>query len=125
MSQAASQYAAFVRDIAKSRRVWTIRDDGGFPAPKTSGGIRAMPFWSSRSSVERIITSVPAYADFQPFEITWDAFRDKWLIDLERDGLFVGVNWSGPRALGYDIAPKDIRQSIEHELSKSDNTAID
>ena len=122
MSQAASQYAAFARDVAEHGRVWTLRDDGGFPSPKTPDGNRAMPFWSSLSRVERIIATVTAYAGFQPFEISWDLFRDKWLPGLERDGLLVGVNWSGPRALGYDLAPKDVRARIEYELSNPNAT---
>lgn len=118
MSQAASQYAAFARDVAENGRVWTVRDNDGFPAPKTPEGNRAMPFWSSLSRVERIIATVPAYASFQPFEIAWELFRDNWLPGLERDGVLVGVNWSGPRALGYDIAPKDVRARIDYELTK-------
>lgn len=122
MSQAASQYGAFARDVAEHGRVWTVRDDGGFPAPKTTDGHRAMPFWSSLSRVERIIDTVPAYAGFEPFEITWDIFRDNWLPGLERDGLRVGVNWSGPRALGYDLAPEDVRARIDYELTKRNAT---
>ncbi len=122
MSQAASQCSAFARDVAKHGLVWTVRDDGGFPAPKTTDGNRAMPFWSSLSRVDRIIATVPAYAGFQPFQISWDLFRDNWLPGLERDGILVGVNWSGPRALGYDVAPKDVRARIDYELSKQKNT---
>jgi len=122
MSQAASQYAAFARDVAEHGSVWTIRDEGGFPSPKTSDGNRAIPFWSSLSRVERIIATVPAYAGFHPFEITWELFRDNWLPGMERDGLLVGVNWSGPRAVGYDIAPKDVRARIDYELSKTSAT---
>ncbi|HEY2787522.1 MAG TPA: DUF2750 domain-containing protein [Fimbriiglobus sp.] len=113
MSQAASQAWAFYRDVAKSRVVWTVRDDGGFPAPKTSSGQRAQPFWSSRSRVEKIIKNVPAYADFEPYEITWDDFCEKWVPGMTKDGLLVGVNWSGKRAVGYDIEPERLKQSVE------------
>jgi hypothetical protein len=53
MSAAASQAAAFYREVAKMRVVWTIKDAGGFPAPQTSEG-RAQPFWSSRGERERM-----------------------------------------------------------------------
>ena len=108
MSQAASQYAAFWRDVKKNRRVWTVKDGGGFPAPKTRTGQRAMPFWSTLSRVQRIVRTVPAYAGFIPHEISWEEFRDYWLKELVADGYLVGVNWSGPRAIGYDMAPADI-----------------
>jgi Protein of unknown function (DUF2750) len=58
-----------------------------------------MPFWSSRSRVEKIIASVPAYADFRPLRLTLDEFQSGWLDDLERDGLLIGINWSGPNAI--------------------------
>lgn len=118
MTQAASQWAAFARDVAKNRRVWTVEDDVGHPAPMTSSGKRAMPFWSSLRRVETIIKKVPAYAGFRPVEVSWEKFRDVWLVDLERDGLLIGVNWSGPRALGYDIEPKDVRTRVEYEIAR-------
>jgi hypothetical protein len=120
MSQAASQYAAFAGVVAANRKVWTVIDDGGYPAPKTPDGKRAQPFWSSPSRVEHIIATVPAYAGFRPVEFSWEQFRDEWLPDLESEGLLIGTNWSGPRAVGYDIAPKDVLARIEYELSKSE-----
>jgi hypothetical protein len=113
MSQASSQAWAFYRDVAKSRVVWTIRDAGGYPAPKTQEGRRAQPFWSTRSRVERIIKSVPAYAGFAPEEIPWETFCSTWVPGLTRDGLLVGVNWSGKRAVGYDMEPEALRLNVE------------
>jgi hypothetical protein len=117
MSQAASQWSAFAREVAKSLRVWTVRDKDGFPAMSTSDGKPAQPFWSSLSRVERIVHTVVAYSSFQPHELSWNEFRDRWLPGLERDGLVVGVNWSGPRATGYDIEPSAVRERIEYEIS--------
>jgi hypothetical protein len=98
MSQAASQWAAFAREVAAHRRLWTIKDDGGFPAPLTKCGTRSQPFWSSLSRVERIIRNVPAYSAFTPYELSWEEFRDNWIPGLTKDGIQVGVNWSGPGA---------------------------
>lgn len=113
MSQAASQAAAFYRDVARNQKVWTVRDTHGFPAPKTPDGARAQPFWSSLARAERVVSAVPAYKGFVPVEISWLEFREKWLPALERDGLKVGLNWSGPRAVGYDREPSGVRQSVE------------
>lgn len=112
MSNAASHAAAFRRDIARTKQVWTIEDDEGFPAPKV-GDRRSMPFWSTRSRVEKIIASVEAYKGFRPHEVSLAEFEDEWLEDLERDGLLVGVNWSGPDATGYDVEPADVREWLE------------
>ncbi len=62
MSQAAAQAQAFYREVAKTGKLWTVRDQRGFPQPMTNDGYRAQPFWSSLSRVQRIVKNVPAYA---------------------------------------------------------------
>ena len=113
MSQAASQAWAFYREVATIRIVWTVRDDGGFPAPLTSSGKRAQPFWSSRSRVERIFKTVPAYAGFVPYAVSWADFCEKWVPEFVRDDMLLGVNWSGKRAVGYDIEPENLVRSVQ------------
>jgi hypothetical protein len=116
MSQAASQATAFYREVAEKRTLWTLRDSGGFPAPLKPNGERAQPFWSSRSRVERIVKSVAAYAGFEPFEVTWEEFRDAWVTRLANDGIKVGVNWSGKAAVGYDLEPAWVVRAVKAEI---------
>ena len=123
MSQAASQWAVFAREVAAHRRLWTVEDDVGYPAPLTSSGARAQPFWSSLSRVERIIRTVPAYSVFRPREVPWNEFRDRWIPDFIKDGTKIGVNWSGPRATGYDIDPADVQTRVEYEISQLPTSA--
>jgi hypothetical protein len=113
VSQAGSQAWAFYREVAATRVVWTIRDDGGFPAPLNHSGERAQPFWSPRSRVEWIIKNVPAYSRFSPYEISWDDFRSRWASGLTNDGVLVGVNWSGQRAVGYDVGPEELVRCVQ------------
>jgi hypothetical protein len=119
MSQAASQAEAFYREVATQLVVWTLRDHAGFPAPRTSTGQRAQPFWSSRERVEKIINTVPAYAGFEPVEISWATFRDAWIPGMTRDGLLVGINWSGERATGYDLLPADVKANVEARMGNN------
>ena len=118
MSQSASQAAAFYRQVAKEGKVWTVRDSGGFPAPISSSGQRAQPFWSSLTRVEKIIKTVPAYAAFEPYVISWDDFAKKWVPGLTHDKILVGVNWSGLRAVGYDLEPETVKKAVEFYLPK-------
>lgn len=110
--QSASQAAAFYREVSERGLVWTIRDKDGFPAPLNASGERAQPFWSSRARVERIIATVAAYRGFTPIEIKLDVFLERWVPGLTRDGILVGVNWTGDRATGYDIAPAQVAECI-------------
>lgn len=121
MEQSASQAHAFYKDVAKNKKVWTIRDEGGYPAPKTRTGQRSQPFWSTLSRVQKIIKNVPAYNDFEPVELSWDEFRDKWLPGLTKDGLLVGVNWSGKNATGYDLDAPWVRECVEIQIKELAN----
>lgn len=112
MSQSAAAAAEFYRDVARSGRLWAIRDSGGFPAPSDSTGQRSMPFWSSVSRAQRVIDTVPAYRGFVVHELSVKDFRDSWLPGLRRDGLLVGINWSGSRATGYDVDPDAVLANL-------------
>jgi hypothetical protein len=125
MGQSASQAHAFYREVAKNRQLWTCRDAGGFPQPKTSFGGRAQPFWSSLSRVQRIIKNVPAYGVFVPHELTWTEFLSKWVHDLKSHGVKVGVNWSGKGAVGYDLEPDDVVKAVEACIQEIQYEEID
>jgi hypothetical protein len=112
MSVAAAQAEAFYGETLTERVVWSVRDAGGCPAPITPSGYQAMPFWSKRSRADRITQNVRAFAGMEPFEITLEEWRDKWLPDLEQDGIRVGLNWSGKRAVGYDIPVADLLRNL-------------
>jgi hypothetical protein len=52
-------------------------------------------------------------AGVQPVELSLQEFTEKWLRGLEKDGLHVGLNWTGPRAAAYDLEPSRVRPVIE------------
>lgn len=87
-----------------------MEDANGIPAPLVDGGRRAMPFWSTRQRVERVISAVPAYAGFVPRRLSLAEFESRWLAGMERDGLLVGINWSGAGATGYDVEPATVAE---------------
>jgi hypothetical protein len=122
MSISGAHADAFFQEVLREGQVWAIRDSSGIPAPQGAGGVRAMPFWSLASRAEKIITTVDAYAGFETFGIPLDEWRSRWLPGLERDGLFLGLNWSGPRATGYDIEPVSAMASLAaREASSRDH----
>lgn len=112
MSVSAAQADAFYREILREGEVWGIQDSGGFPAPENMAGQRAMPFWSLRSRAERVIAAVDAYADFVPESIPLTRWREQWLVGLEKDGVHVGINWSGARAAGFDLPASDVARNL-------------
>lgn len=115
MSVSAAQAEAFYREVLRIRQVWAIRDEGGFPAPQTPEG-RAMPFWSARSRAVKVIENLDAYNGFEPVQLALDEWRNRWLPGLAKDGIRVGLNWSGARAVGYDVDPRDVEHSLAARL---------
>lgn len=112
MSFASAHAAVLYQEVAKSRRLWTVRDEGGFPAPLNGEGKRAQPFWSSKSRVEKVIAAIPAYAGFEPFVLELDTFIEQWVPGLTKDDILVGVNWTGSSATGFDVAPAQVVENI-------------
>lgn len=105
MTQSAAPADAFFTQVVGLDQVWALRDDDGFLAPANADGQRAMPFWSSRERAERVVNTVPAYQHFAVVGLALDEWTSRWLPGLEKDGLLVGLNWSGGTARGYDIEP--------------------
>ncbi|GAA4562214.1 hypothetical protein GCM10023193_27530 [Planotetraspora kaengkrachanensis] len=88
--------------------MWTIRDEGGYPAPLVAPDRRSMPFWSSRSRVIKIIKNVATYAGFEPVAISLDVWVGDWLPELSQDNMLVGINWSGTRVVGWDFEVPEV-----------------
>jgi hypothetical protein len=71
-----------------------------------------MPFWSKKSRAVGIVDHVGAYSGFDVVMVPLPEWRDRWLPGLQRDGLRVGLNWSGARATGYDLEPADVLERL-------------
>jgi hypothetical protein len=112
VSVAAAQADAFYEEHLTSGLVYTVRDDGGIPAPMNGSGVRVMPFWSKRSRAEQVIANVAAFAGMSVVELSGDEWNDNWLPGLENDGLLVGLNWSGKHATGYDLSVADLTNNL-------------
>ncbi len=116
MSQSASQATKFYQEAVEKSEVWTVKDENGFPAPMNGDGKRVMPFWSSKTRVLTIIETVAAYKAFEPFSMSIEDFISKWIPGLKKDGLLVGVNWSGIKAVGYDLKPDDLLIALKNQM---------
>ena len=108
MSLSGAHRAAFRREAPQEGRVFSIRDAGGYPVAKDPDGTMALPFWSKASRAQKVVGQVTAYRKFDVVEIDLADWLERWLPGLEQEGHLVGVNWAGPRATGYDIAPGQI-----------------
>jgi len=110
MSQSAAQATAFFREVTRFEVVWFVHDDAGSPAPVTSSGRRAQPFWSSAGRAERAaqVWGNGLRAGSVPLAV----WRRERLAALARDGFLVGVNWTGPRLVGWDFTVEQVRARL-------------
>ncbi|ROQ71501.1 uncharacterized protein DUF2750 [Streptomyces sp. CEV 2-1] len=105
MSQSGSQAAAFFGDVRQSGVVWLVRDDDGSPTHLTVDGTRSLPFWptSARAQKAAKIWGRGLRVESMPLD-TW---CDGVLPDADRDGLVIGINWSGPRLVGWSFTAEE------------------
>jgi hypothetical protein len=116
MVLASVHYYQFVKEICRTKVLWSIKDAGGFPAPRDAHGKRVMPFWSTLELANAIIARNRAYAAFKPARMALEEFTEEWLPTLQEDGIGVGVNWAGAKAHGFDIDPGTLLASIRKHL---------
>jgi hypothetical protein len=117
MSQAASQASAFYEEVASSRSAFTLLDHGNFLVFPLHG-VEVVPFWSSRARVARVHKDHSKYRSFDCDEIDLDALVARTLPDLEREGIHIGVNWSGARLTGYDVSVADFLKNLAYWQTK-------
>ena len=43
--------------------------------------------------------------------------RSGWLSGLQKDGIWVGLNWSGRRATGYNVSSEDVARNISSRVA--------
>ncbi|WP_284043033.1 DUF2750 domain-containing protein [Actinoplanes sp. M2I2] len=115
MSLSGAHRTAFRREATREGRVFLIRDEKGMPAPAGDDGRRTVPFWSKPTRAGRVVDQVAAYRGFEVVAVDVDEWLDGWLPRLEKDGMLVGVNWSGTRATGFDLTPGQVRQWFADE----------
>jgi len=114
VSQSGSQAAAFFTEVARHRVVWYVRDDLGSPVPEISSGERAFPYWSSESRAQRAAGIWGG--GLRVASTSLEAWRTAALPELAADGLRVGVNWTGPRLVGWDFTVAEVVNRLAYVL---------
>jgi hypothetical protein len=106
MSQSASQAAAFFREVTRHRVVWYVYDDVGRPAPMTTSGKRAAPYWSTLARAQR--TAEIWGQGLRAESVRLETWRERELPGLTSDGFLVGTNWTGRRLVGWGFTVEEV-----------------
>jgi hypothetical protein len=122
MSASAAQYDKFREQVVRDERAFTFTDNGQLLVYPVDLG-ETIPFWSSRSRLEAIQKILPNYRTWQITELSFGEFWRR-LDHLERDGVQVGVNWSGQRLTGYNVSVADLRAGLRYWLDKLEKRSL-
>ena len=124
---ASLQAIAFCREVLASGEVFLIEDDLRRPVTwPLADNQHARPVWSSRRRVASMLDGPLAGPGLVISPHTWTEYRDEILPRIAEAGLLVGLNWSGPRARGYNLEPVDVVARIEaYEASRNIEGGVD
>lgn len=116
MTISSAQYDKFREQCVADERVFTFTDGGELLVYPVETG-ETVPFWSSRSRLEAIQRRLKKY---QKWQITEFHFVEFWsrLDQLEREGIQIGVNWSGPKLVGYNVSVPDLRAGLLYWIGR-------
>ena len=117
MSIASAQYDKFKEEVASQERAYTFSEDGELLVYRARTG-DTVPFWSSRSRLEKIQKRLPKYRAYSITELSLSEFYSR-LAQLERESILVGVNWSGARLGGYNLPVHELREGLAYYLNKN------
>ncbi|WP_406274830.1 DUF2750 domain-containing protein [Actinacidiphila glaucinigra] len=96
---------------------WFVRDDAGSPASMDSSGRRSAPYWSTAARAKRAAELWGGNLRVEP--MTLDHWRDAELPVLAQEQLLVGINWSGPRLVGWSFTVPEVINRLIHALGES------
>jgi hypothetical protein len=122
MTISAAQYAKFNSEVARTGKAFTFTSEDELLIYPVRGQ-DVVPFWSSRSRLEKIQSAHPKYQRYQITEYSLSEL-ESWLRQLEEDRIHVGVNWSGARLTGYNVAVPELRAALEHQIRARAQQAV-
>ena len=102
------RYAHFLAEVAGTRRVWGLYDDGWALAEETSGQ-RVLPLWPGEAYAERC--AVGPWKGYRPRAIPLDELFDHLIPHLESTDTELGVFYT---PAGRGIVPG--RERLEQDL---------
>ena len=118
---ASEQANAFCREVLASGEVFLIEHELRGPATwPLAASQHARPVWSSRRRIRAMLDGPLAGPGLVIAPHTWEEFRDVLLPGIAEAGLLVGLNWSGPRARGYNLDPADVVARVESYAESRD-----
>ncbi|MER5345603.1 DUF2750 domain-containing protein [Streptomyces mirabilis] len=78
--------------------------------PSRLNGTRSLPYWSTSARAARAAKIWGSGLRVESMPL--DAWRDSELPAAASEGLMIGVNWSGPRLVGWSFTPVEVLRRL-------------
>jgi len=109
------RYNHFVRHVADTEEVWSLRSEQGWVLTSDDDGIEFVPVWPHPRYAEAC--AVGYWKDAQPTSISLELWIEKWTPGMIKDSRQVAV-FPTPSGEGFVITPQALRDDLLEECSQ-------
>jgi hypothetical protein len=110
---ASERYKYFVKKAADTEQVWSLRKDVGWATSADDAGRICIPVWPHARYAAACANE--NWAEYEPQSIELDAWLERWLPGMQRDGRLAAV-FPTPTNQTVNVPPARLKGDIEAEL---------
>src|SRR5262245_45116874 len=111
---APDRYLHFVKRVADFEEVWSLRTVNGWVTMGDATGRKCVPVWPHKRYAECFIADNWGAAEARMIGL--DAWLNRWLPGMTRDGLHVAVFPVPEKQPSVIVCPQDLKRDLEEEL---------
>jgi hypothetical protein len=110
---ASERYKYFVKKAADAEQVWSLRKDAGWATSVDDAGLICVPVWPHAKYAAACANE--SWAGFEPHRIELEAWLERWLPGMQRDGRLAAV-FPTPTNQAVSVPPDRLKRDLEAEL---------
>jgi hypothetical protein len=111
----AKRYAYCIKRVADEQQLWSLRQEDGWVLAGDGAGRELVPVWPHQEFAIRCATGI--WRGHQPAPIELDAWLQRWIPGIERDGRLIAV-FPIPGDRGVAIDPRRFETDLREKLSQ-------
>lgn len=106
----AMERIVFCREVARRKRVWTVRHVQDAPVVIRPSRKRrqSWPYWSSGERVQHFL-HLTIHDHLEYFDVSWKVFATDFINRHREDNLWIRLNWEHEQAEMIDAPACDVR----------------
>lgn len=107
------RYTYCIKKMADEQQLWSLRHSDGWALSSDDAGHELLPVWPHEKFAS--LCANGAWADYHPVAIDIDAWLDRWIAGMEKDGKLVAV-FPAPQDGGVAVEPRRMESDLRDEL---------